>query len=92
MANTDITSRAQYERTDLLAGGEGIRRGAERASIIYSAIALIIGGVLAYAAVTAIENWAQWLVLGVLVVLTVAIMAAVAPNRTGAGSRFKIGR
>jgi len=92
MANTDITSRAQYERTDLLASGEEIRRGSERGSMIYSAIALIIGGVLAYAAVTAIENWAQWLVLGVLVVLTVAIMAAVGPNRGGAGSRFKIGR
>jgi hypothetical protein len=29
MANTDITSRSQYERTDLLAGREPIRRAAE---------------------------------------------------------------
>jgi hypothetical protein len=92
MANTDITSRAQYERTDLLAGGENIRRGSERGSAIYSVIALIIGGVLAYAAIEAIDNWAQWLVLGVLLVFTVALMFAIGPNRGGAGSRFKIGR
>lgn len=92
MANTDITSRAQYERTDLLAGGEGIRRGAEKSSAIYSVIALVVGCVLAYAALTTIESWAQWLVLGILVVFTVALMAAVGPNRGGAGSRFKIGR
>lgn len=92
MANTDITSRAQYERTDLLAGGEGIRRGSEKGAAIYSIIALIIGGVFGYAAVTAIENWAQWLVLGVIVLFTVAVMAAVGPNRLGAGSRFRIGR
>jgi lysylphosphatidylglycerol synthetase-like protein (DUF2156 family) len=88
MANTDITQRAQYERTDLLAGGEGLRRGSERGAAIYSIIAVILGAVLAFAAVKTIDNWAQWVVLGVIVVLTVAIMAAVGPNRGGAGSRF----
>jgi hypothetical protein len=92
MANTDITQRAQYERTDLLAGGEGIRRGSERGATIYSIFALILGGVLAFAALKTIDNWAQWVVLGVIVILTVAIMAAVGPNRAGAGSRFKVGR
>lgn len=92
MANTDITQRAQYERSDLLAGGEGLRRGSERGAAIYSVFALILGGVLAFAALKTIENWAQWVVLGVIVLLTVAIMAAVGPNRGGAGSRFKVGR
>ena len=92
MANTDITSRAQYERTDLLAGGEGIRRGSERGSVIYVAIALVVAVALGWGAITLIENWAQWLVLGVLAVFTVALMFAVGPDRAGAGSRFKISR
>jgi hypothetical protein len=92
MANTDITSRAQYERTDLLAGGEGIRRGSERASAIYVVIALAVAAALGYGAVQLIDNWAQWLVLGVLAVFTVALMFAVGPDRAGAGSRFKVSR
>jgi lysylphosphatidylglycerol synthetase-like protein (DUF2156 family) len=92
MANTDITQRAQYERSDLLAGGEGIRRGSEKGAAIYSVIALILGAVLAYAAVKTIDNWAQWLVLGVIVAFTVAVAVAIGPNRKGSGSQFKVGR
>lgn len=92
MANTDITQRAQYERSDLLAGGEGIRRGSEKGAALYTVIALVIGIVLGVAAIAAIENWAQWLVLGVIVVFTAALMFAIGPDRGGAGSRFKIGR
>jgi hypothetical protein len=92
MANTDITQRAQYERSDLLARGEGIRRGSERGAAIYSVIALILGAVLCATALATIESWAQWLVLGAIVVFTVAVMAAIGPNRKGAGSAFKVGR
>ena len=92
MANTDITQRAQYERSDLLAGGEGLRRGSEKGAAIYSVVALIIGAVLAFAALKTIDNWAQWVVLGVIVAFTVAVMAAIGPNRGGSGSSFKVGR
>jgi fatty acid desaturase len=92
MANSDITQRSQYERSDLLAGGEGIRRGSEKASAIYSVVALIIGIALCVVALSTIESWAQWLVLGVIVVFTVALMAALGPNRKGSGSTFKVGR
>jgi VIT1/CCC1 family predicted Fe2+/Mn2+ transporter len=92
MANTDITQRAQYERSDLLAGGEGIRHGAEKGAAIYTVIALIVGVALCVAALATIESWAQWLVLGVIVAFTVAVMAAIAPNRKGSGSQFKVGR
>ena len=92
MANTDITQRSQYERSDLLAGGEGIRRGSEKGAAVYSIIALVIGVVLAYATLKTIDNWAQWLVLGVIVVFTVAIAVAIGPNRKGSGSQFKVGR
>ena len=92
MANTDITQRAQYERTDLLAGGQGFRRGSERGATIFSVIAGIVGIALCAVAVATIESWAQWLVLGVLVIFTGAIIAAVGPNRKGAGSKFSVGR
>jgi hypothetical protein len=42
--------------------------------------------------VATIESWAQWLVLGVIVVFTIALMAAIGPDRAGAGKRFKVGR
>ena len=84
MANTDITSRTQFERTDLRAGGEGIRRGSEKGAAIYSAIALVIAIALCVTAVLVIESWAQWLVLAVIIVTTIGIMIALSPNRRGA--------
>jgi peptidoglycan/LPS O-acetylase OafA/YrhL len=92
MANTDITQRSQYERSDLLAGGEGLRRGSEKGAAVYSVIALVVGIVLCVAAVATIDNWAQWVVLGVIVVFTAALMVAIGPNRKGSGSSFKVGR
>jgi hypothetical protein len=92
MANTDITQRAQYERSDLLAGGEGLRRGSEKGAAIYTVVALIIGIALSVVAVATIESWAQWLVLAVIVAFTVAVMAAIGPARKGSGSQFKVGR
>ena len=92
MANTDITQRSQYERSELLAGGEGIRRGSEKGAAVYTVIALIIGIALSIAAVATLENWAQWVVLGVIVVFTVDLRVAIGPNRKGSGSRFTVGR
>jgi hypothetical protein len=81
MANTDITQRSQYERSDLLAGGEGIRRGSEKGARIYNVIALIVGIGLCVVAVATIESWAQWLVLGVIIMTMIGFMIAVSPNR-----------
>jgi VIT1/CCC1 family predicted Fe2+/Mn2+ transporter len=92
MANTDISQRSQYERTDLLAGGEGIRRGSQKGAAIYTVIALLLGVALCVTALATIESWAQWIVLGVIVLFTVAVMAAIGPNRKGSGSAFKVGR
>jgi hypothetical protein len=92
MANTDITQRSQYERSDLLAGGESIRRGSERGAAIYTVVALVVGIALCVAALATIDSWAQWLVLGVIVAFTLAVMAAIGPDRAGSGNRFKVGR
>lgn len=85
MANMEVTDREQYERADLAAGGEGIRRGTERGSMIYTAIAIVIAAALSYAALRAIEGWAQWLVLAVIVLTTVGVFIAVSPTRRQAG-------
>jgi hypothetical protein len=85
MANTDVTQREGYERSTLSDTGAQIRHGSERGATIYVIIALIVGGVLCYGAVQTVEGWAQWLVLGVLIVFTGALAFAVGPNRRGAG-------
>ena len=83
MANMDITQRTQLERTDLRAGGESIRRGSERGAMVYSAVAVLIGAGLSVTAVATIENWAQWVVLGVIVLTTIGFMIAISPTRRG---------
>ena len=55
-------------------------------------IALVVGLALCVVALSTIENWAQWVVLGVIVVFTFALMFALGPNRRGSGSSFKTGR
>jgi len=85
MANMDINQREGFERTTLSDTGAQIRRGSERGAAIYSVIAVIVGGVLCYAALQAMKGWAQWLVFAVLVVFTIALAFAVGPNRAGAG-------
>lgn len=85
MANMDVTDREGYERSTLSDSGAQIRRGSEKGAAIYSVLAVLIGAALCYAAFTAIEGWAQWLVLAVLVVFTLALAFAVGPNRAGAG-------
>ena len=81
MGNTDITSRSQYERSDLGAGGESIRRGSEKGAVIYNVIAIIVAALLCVVAVATIDNWAQWVVLGAIIVTTIGFMIAVSPGR-----------
>ncbi len=82
MSNLDITQRNSLERSTL-SGTDSLRRGTERGSAIYSVITLILGGVLGFAALTTIESWSQWLVLGVIVLTTIGFMIAISPNRRG---------
>ncbi len=82
MANMDVTQRNQVERSTL-SSNEGIRRGSERGSAIYSVIALVIGIALGIAALASIDNWTQWLVLGVIVLTMLGFMIAISPSRRG---------
>lgn len=82
MANLDITQRKSLERSTL-AGNDSLRRGSERGAAIYSVIALVVGVVLSYAALSAIDNWSQWVVLAAVVVTTLGAMIALSPTRRG---------
>ena len=73
-------------------GARASGAGSEKGAAIYSVIAMVIGVALGVAAVVTIDNWAQWLVLGVIVLSPSPLMIALSPNREGAGSSFKIGR
>lgn len=82
MANLDITQRNQLERSTLSDRGS-LRRGSERGAAIYSVITLVLGVALGVVAVSTIDNWTQWLVLGVIVVTMIGFMIALSPNRRG---------
>jgi hypothetical protein len=81
MSNMTQNQRAQFERATFAGSAERIRRGSERGASIYSAIAALIGIALCVAAVTLIEGWAQWVVLGAIIFLTIGIMVSISPNR-----------
>ncbi|MEK6277426.1 MAG: hypothetical protein AABM29_05370 [Actinomycetota bacterium] len=81
MSNMTENQRAQFERATFAGSAERIRHGSERGASIYSAIAALIGVGLCVAAVSVIEGWAQWVVLGAIVFTTVGVMVAVSPNR-----------
>jgi hypothetical protein len=81
MSNMTQNQRAQFERATYAGTGERIRRGSERGVAIYNLVAIAIGAVLSYAAVSAIDNAWQWVVLGAIVLTTIGFMIAVNPAR-----------
>lgn len=51
---------------------------------LYDLIVLIIAIVGAAIAFDTIDNWAQWVVLGAIIVTLIGLMIALNPNRRGA--------
>jgi hypothetical protein len=85
MANMHISDHNQSERATLSETHKHIRRGSERGSMVYTLLAIPVAIILCYAALKAMEGWAQWLVLAVIVLTTYAWMRAIGPERKGAG-------
>jgi uncharacterized membrane protein YraQ (UPF0718 family) len=83
MSNMTVNQRNEAERATFAGSSERIRHGSERGALIYNVIALIIGAALCVAAVSVIDGWAQWVVLGAIVATVVGFMIAVSPNRPG---------
>jgi len=78
-----VNQRNQYDRATYSGSAERIRHGSERGATIYSIIAAIVAIGLCVAAVSLIDGWAQWVVLGAIVMTTIGFMIAVSPNRRG---------
>jgi len=83
VSNMTVNQRNQYDRATYSGSAERIRHGSERGAMIYSIIAAIVAIGLCVAAVSLIDGWAQWVVLGAIVMTTVGFMIAVSPNRRG---------
>ena len=83
MSNMSENQRAQFERASYSGSAERIRHGSERGAAIYSVFAAIFGIALCVLAATFIDGWAQWVVVGAIVLTTVGFMIAVSPNREG---------
>jgi fatty acid desaturase len=81
MSNMTVNERNEFDRANYSGSAERIRRGSERGAAIYNVVALIIGAALCVAAVSVIDGWAQWIVLGAIVATVIGFMIAVSPNR-----------
>ena len=81
MSNMTVNQRNQTDRATFAGSSERIRRGSERGAAIYNAFALVIGAALCVAALSVIEGWAQWMVLGAIVLTTIGFMIAISPAR-----------
>jgi hypothetical protein len=81
MSNMTVNQRNEEERATFSGSAERIRHGSERGAAIYNLFALILGAALCVAAISVIEGWAQWVVLGGIVATVVGFMIAVSPNR-----------
>ena len=82
MANMTVNQRNQMEGAAFSGSNERIRRGSERGAAIYNLFALIVGAALCVAAVSVIEGWAQWVVLGAIVATVIGFMIAINPARS----------
>jgi len=61
--------------------GHGPNVGGMAAFEIIAIILAMVGGAVAY---EEIDNWSQWVVLGMIIVLLIGVMIALSPNRRGA--------
>lgn len=80
MANMDSSDRSMYERADLgtARGQRLLESRSRRAPIITSAILLLLAIGLSIGAVSLVDDgWADWAVLGAIVVATIGLIIAI---------------
>jgi hypothetical protein len=75
------SQRLQLDRPDLRGPDRSVRMASDRPLIIFSAIAVVIAGVLCWQAIERIDGWASAVVLGMIVVTTIGFIIAISPTR-----------
>jgi hypothetical protein len=83
MSNMTVNQRNQIDGAAYSGSDERLRRGSERGARVYNVFALIVGVALCVAAISIINGWAQWLVLGAIVATVIGFMIAISPRREG---------
>ncbi|MGI9557164.1 MAG: hypothetical protein ACR2N5_04395 [Solirubrobacterales bacterium] len=83
MSNMNVNQRNQVERVDLghAQSTRMFRPRSRKAMNGFMIVASIIAIVLCIAAIVTIESWAQWLVLGVIILTVIGLIIAVSPTR-----------
>jgi hypothetical protein len=83
MSNMTVNQRNQIDGAAYSGSDERLRRGSERGARVYNVFALIVGVALCVAAISIINGWAQWVVLGAIVATVIGFMIAISPRREG---------
>lgn len=81
MSQMTENQRMQFERPDLKGPDISVRTKSDRPLIIYTVIALVVLGLLSWAAIERIDGWPQLVVLGAIVMTAVGMIIAVNPAR-----------
>ena len=79
----DVTQRNQVERAELGYPGSSrlFRPRSRRATDAFMIIASIVAIILCIGVVVTVDSWAQWLVLGVIILTVIGLVIAVSPTR-----------
>jgi hypothetical protein len=73
--------RMQFERPDLKVATTGVGVRSTRPLVVFMILACLVAAALIYATIQTLDGWAQWVVLGGIVMTVIGAMIAVSPNR-----------
>lgn len=85
MGNMDVTDRVNYERSELghTKGDRFWAVQSGRRVVITNIILIAIAVPLSIAAASALEGWADWVVLGAIIMTTIGMMIAITTLPSG---------
>lgn len=81
MSRMTENQRMQFERPDLKGPDRSLRTTSDRPMIIYTAIAIVVAGLLSWQAIERIDGWPSIIVLAAIVMTTIGMIIAVSPTR-----------